>query len=292
MNRPALRFFLLFALLPVALVAREDRELRWKPVPGAYGYAVQYRLLPEGSVEEMRVEDPRANLRLPSGRYAMRVAALNKFRKPSVWTDWTEVRLDAVSAVVDLARAQEQKPDAPVANEPGPPPEEPAAPGPPVESEPEQTVAAGIAPAMRLIPGVPQVARGQSLRGAAYWLVFAGLGGAGYSEWSQAERIALALRNDPVILSLLILPTSLEIGLLLREQRLTAEREYRAHQTNQAALGAAAFVLYLVHLVDAFYGGPPAPAETEPSVRLDIFPETTGTLARAPVVRVEFFFRF
>lgn len=282
---------LCWALAPLG--ARENREIRWKPVKGARGYVVQYRSIPDGDVEELRVDGTRAVLRLPAGRYLLRVAALNKFRKPSIWTPWTPVRLDAVSAVVDLARAQKE--DQEVVAEPEPPAAETEEPGSPadeaeagavVPGEPDGAGAAGETGFFsRLVPGLPQVARGQPLRGATYWLLFASLAGAGFSEFAAADRIAADLANDPTFLAVVILPNPLELGLYLRQERLAAEREFQGHQANQGRIGAAAALLYLIHLADAFLLEGPGPEPTASqaagvSLDFDIKAEFPGARSR------------
>ena len=269
---------LVLLVTPAAtLFAREDRQIRWTPVKGAYGYVVQYRTGPDEEPQELRVTRSRANLRLPAGRYELRVAALNKFRKPSIWTPWTPVRLDHISAVVDLSRSQQAGEE--VKNqepEPEPEPKSDAESESPdgAESEagrsnPEGAMDANdgesvdVGPGedgqarrrpfgwFDLVPGVPQALRGQPVLGAGYGLLFAGMAGAGFGEWRAAETINARIANDPALLALAILPSPLELGLVLRDRRLADEAQFNRHRTNQQALGAAAALLYIVHLIDA-----------------------------------------
>lgn len=100
-DRPVLRL-LLCALVLAACFARgelaarpDDSQLNlsWKNVPGARGYIVQIRDVGGKKVLDRKTQASEIEFRLPPGDYTVRMAAVNKFNKPSAWSEWQDIRI-------------------------------------------------------------------------------------------------------------------------------------------------------------------------------------------------------
>ncbi|MEM7180993.1 MAG: hypothetical protein AAF518_08775 [Spirochaetota bacterium] len=72
--------------------ASADKYLRWKRIPGAHGYQVQIRNAKRRIVIDKKISQNKyPAYKLPGGRYTCRVAPLNVFKKPVVWSTWSSL---------------------------------------------------------------------------------------------------------------------------------------------------------------------------------------------------------
>lgn len=158
----------------------------------------------------------------------------------------------------------------------------------------------GALPLEILVPGLPQVLRGETSKGVAWMTAFAWLGAGGIAEWAAAERIVVSKESDPLFLSfndpLVYLlfgretfggtDTGTLLGGLVYLRGSERTRAYDTHQQNQRALGGLAALLYVGHLVDALFFAP-APGEAKkmaaaPALNFYVQPELieSGTAAQ------------
>lgn len=82
---PIIIFIFLFA---IGLVAKTDEFIEWKTIKGAYGYVIEIRNADKKVILEKKVKENLFPIELPKGKYDLRVAPLNVFKKPAVWSHW------------------------------------------------------------------------------------------------------------------------------------------------------------------------------------------------------------
>jgi hypothetical protein len=90
----------------------EDRglQIQWTPVPGARAYLFEVRDGKKAAILKRTVPAPRILLRLPEGAYEMRSRAVDRFRRPTPWTEWTPLRIRyAVPPEIDSVSPQNFK---------------------------------------------------------------------------------------------------------------------------------------------------------------------------------------
>lgn len=113
---------------------------------------------------------------------------------------------------------------------------------------------------LALIPGYPQIQRGQTPKGYAIMGAMGGFGLVGLVEFMNAEAVDAQAQSDFAFK-------------FFNDQTLV--KQFEAHQANQLYMGVAAGLLYLYHFFDYFtYGGPgggPPKGDAGPAVSYDLF---------------------
>lgn len=265
---------LLFALpAPAALFAQPDAQapdsqaiqgegraqiIEWRPVGGASGYLVQIRNDEATLVRETELAQPRFETRLPPGEYSLRVAALNVFGRPSSFTDWYKFRVLSIEEERRLAEGESASQDA---DEDDAGASDAGQRGISVRSkEPPPPLVDWSWPAF--VPGYAQWRRDQVWRSAAWWTLFAGVAGYGWSEMQAGNDLA-----DQAGAQLPLFPLLAQSGqsgglLLLLTERSNLRAQYDRAQNNQRLAGVAFLALYALQVYDAVYLSPQAAARS------------------------------
>ncbi len=87
-------WFIYFVLiLPLTAQQVVEETIDWDVVDGAKGYRIEVQKAEGETVFEKEVAENKISLSLPEGRYRLRVAAINKFRRTSSWSEWEDLEL-------------------------------------------------------------------------------------------------------------------------------------------------------------------------------------------------------
>ena len=198
--------------------------IEWLNVPGAKGYLIQFKDKSTGVEKEEKLTQNNIELKLPTGYYEYRIASVNKFGKPSIWTQWEEfyVEKDKPKPGKKNAKQLEVK-----------------------EAEVSKTE---IKKWKWFVPGLTQYQSNQKLYASLWILWFTGLAVYGNSERLAGNNLANDPLNDPKNLSVLALGTPVLLDLYLWDKRSQAKSQYDEHQSNQAAVGVVAILSYALQV--------------------------------------------
>ncbi len=243
-------------LLPqTSLHAREEFQevqlrLAWENVEGNQGYVVEIKEDGAGDIKQHKVKTNNIVFQLKPGHYQIRVAALNKFGKPALWTEWNPIHVTGRQKVQEFKAEKEA----------------------PARSKSKYTF---FRPTY-LVPGLPRLRRSLKDPVGYVWPVV--LTGLGYYTWQEIEagnRLAEDKLNDPLFLSALLNKQPLTLIPLFQDRRDSRQVLYDKHVKNQTIAGGLFVLLYLAHYAESVYlsGHPPAaPKAGETSLQLDLSP--------------------
>lgn len=198
--------------------------IEWLNVPGAKGYLIQFKDKSTGVEKEEKLTQNNIELKLPTGYYEYRIASVNKFGKPSIWTQWEEfyVEKDKPKPGKKDAKQLEVK-----------------------EAEVSKTE---IKKWKWFVPGLTQYQSNQKLYASLWILWFTGLAVYGNSERLAGNNLANDPLNDPKNLSVIALGSPVLLDLYLWDKRSQAKSQYDEHQSNQAAVGVVAILSYALQV--------------------------------------------
>jgi len=113
-----MRFLLLIVLFVSPVLADGVRtSISWNKVTGNNGYIVEVTNEKGETIFRKTLENEKIEFSLNPGIYSFRIATLNKFKKPSLWSSWRSFSLDASGKKQDVAvpasvqKNQEKVPD-------------------------------------------------------------------------------------------------------------------------------------------------------------------------------------
>ncbi|MCP5497885.1 MAG: hypothetical protein H7A23_25300 [Leptospiraceae bacterium] len=188
-------------------------SLEWDTIQGSHGYRIEIQDASGKIVREEKVNGNQTDIKLPVGKYKYRISALNKFEKPSNWSEW-----ETFSNLQETTLAQKDY-------------------------------------GWKLyVPGYPQIKNHQIVKGNLIIAWFLLLAVADYKEWRAGNQLASNPLNDPNYLTALALAGSPELSIYLRENRAQDKREYNSHQQNQSYIAAIALLSYSYYIWDAKKG--------------------------------------
>lgn len=95
-------FFILLVggFLATPLVSQEQEKtirMEWKPVEGALGYQVQIQNLDGDTILDQRTPTSNIKIKIKSGKYKRRIAAINKLNKVGEWSKWSRFKISEVA---------------------------------------------------------------------------------------------------------------------------------------------------------------------------------------------------
>jgi len=268
--RAWIKFGVLSAVLALSAAALSAEEaqaivIEWRAVRGSYGYVVEYRNERTGRVASQRVRESRVRLNLRPGHYSIRVAGLNKFRRPGPFSDWHPLLVTAAPepAPVRLTRIvygekKERPPkkaaprkQAKGALKKSPPQKRPlqARKG----RAPQRTPSAErtLLRWPNFIPGLPQLQEGETFRGTALLVLFGGLFVYGLQESQAADSLARDPQSSNTVpLVLLLRNVPLQQGILLLPEYFNQQADYDQRRDNATGAAAAALLVYILHWLD------------------------------------------
>ncbi len=229
--------------------------LSWRPVRGAFGYVMEVRDY-AGAVKTLRVSRSQVELKLRPGDYSIRLAGLNKFRKPGAWSDWRTFQISAIPAgrKSEPARLNLDALDPKVA---------PSSSKAAEKAEATKTEAAKtekpadggrlFEPAW-LVPGLSQWMAGERIRGATIGLLFLGSAALGFERLQSARDMAADPTRQPALwmagLSTVRWDDVPVSGFVLREQLHAGQAQVRDRELQAQRAGGAAVLFYALHLAD------------------------------------------
>ncbi|MBK9500335.1 MAG: fibronectin type III domain-containing protein [Leptospiraceae bacterium] len=220
---------LIIICLSQSISGEEKKEfsyyIEWKNIAGAKGYLIQVKDKATGTEKEEKLDQSNIELKIVAGKYEYRIASINKFGKPSVWTNWEEFYVEKDKPKPKDSKQAEVKP-----------------------VEDNQTKPVEIKKWKWFIPGLTQFQTGERISGSLWILWFTALAAYGNSERVAGNQVASNRMNDPMFLSTLALGTPVSVDLYLREKRNEAKAEYEKHQSNQKAAGVVAILSYALQV--------------------------------------------
>lgn len=222
---------LIFISLSLSIYAEErtifSYYIEWQNVSGAKGYIIQIKDKASNTEREEKLTQNNIELKVPAGYYEYRIASINKFGKPSTWTNWEEF-------YVEKDKPRPNSKDAKKV----------------VEEKKLEEPKKEIKKWKWFVPSLTQFESKQKLTGSLWLLWFTGLAIYANSERVAGNQIASDKMNDPVFLSAISLGFSTPVltDLYLREKRNEAKAEYEKHQSNQAAAGVVAILSYALQV--------------------------------------------
>ncbi len=112
MKSIVLKISVLFCLFISYSAYSEERKytyyIEWNEVKGNNGYKVEVRKIsnPEILVAEEKTVTSSLEFLIPAGEYEFRISALNRFGKPSSWSQWSsfQVEQDRPKSVVEAEK--------------------------------------------------------------------------------------------------------------------------------------------------------------------------------------------
>ncbi|MBW0432368.1 fibronectin type III domain-containing protein [Leptospira yasudae] len=189
--------------------------IEWNEVKGNNGYKVEIRKPsdPNTLVAEEKVVTNSLEFLIPAGEYEFRISALNRFGKPSSWSQWSAflVEHDRPKSVYEAEKKQ---------------------------------AAVGVASWKVWVPGLLPLERKEYTKASLIFLWFGALAVAGNAERTAGNSLAQSSTNDPGFLTLAALTTPLPVTFYLLQQRDEDKKEYKTHQNNQVGIGALALLTY------------------------------------------------
>lgn len=236
--------------------------LRWSPVRGSHGYIVEYRHRLTGVVEKKRIKANEVELQLKSGSYAIRVAGLNKFGKPGLWSEWRTIDIEIrAPETTETVEGEKKKPEAIIVQlEKAEVEAQPEKKEEKKEQKKEEVPTAFSFPNLNpLMPGLTQLRRGDRIRGGIFMGLFAG--GLYTANRYNREADALAANKvyDPILLSGLLVNQPSEInpaGIALWLNRYAASRDYDEFINRRQTMIRALALVYVLHWVDLIFFSP------------------------------------
>lgn len=209
----------LFFICISTSVYSEDKKylyyIEWNEVKGNNGYKIEIRKksIEDTLVMEEKVAVNSLEFKIPSGEYEFRISALNRFGKPSSWSQWSafHVEQDRPKSVVEAEKKQ---------------------------------ALTGSSPWKVWIPGLLPLERKEYGRASLIFLWFGALAVAGNAERSAGNSLSQSSTNDPAFITLVALYSSLPVSYYFIHQREGDKKEYNRHQNNQVSIGVLALLSY------------------------------------------------
>ncbi len=220
-------FFCIF-LTPLVSGGLQKIKIEWKSVKGNHGYKIQILdASTKDTREEMNSEES-ISLEVPPGDYSIRVSALNKFKKPSNWSDWKKITIQDSEGVQKIS----MNPDVP--------------------AEETKIVKPEAHPWKKWIPGLYTYSTNPS-KLYVYAGLFSGLAYYVYWNKKQGDLLAEKNSNQELFLSTAAIISPNQLGPFSYWQRNLDREEYDTFQSRQRMGGYAILGLYAISLVDSFY---------------------------------------
>jgi hypothetical protein len=278
----------LLTLAPLAVTAQTNDETRrqsieWRAVAGGRGYRIQIRNAGGETLKDEDVNESRVTLELTPGTYQIRIAALNVFGQPGRFSQWYDFR---VRTRAEEAAAAQNPPTT-------------GAGGLVVRSADAVDSSAAEWRPRVFLPGVMQIERGQTWRGAAWIASLLTVSGYGYSQKLAGDGFANDASGQLPLAFVSAINGQPLLSVWLLQERSQLRANYDAAQNRQRAAGGLFALLYALQVFDAVYLSPPGSDRTvilESSFTADSRAGGSGALlgGRADLrgeVRIQFSFQ-
>ncbi|EMJ96371.1 fibronectin type III domain-containing protein [Leptospira alstonii] len=219
MRSAVIKFTILLCLFISYSAYSEDRKytyyIEWNEVKGSHGYKVEVRKVsePETLVAEEKTVTSSLEFLIPAGEYEFRISALNRFGKPSSWSQWS-------SFLVEQDRPKSM-----------------------VEAEKKRAVD-GVSTWKVWVPGLLPIERKEYTKASLIFLWFGALAVAGNAERVAGNSLSQSAGNDPSFLTLVALTTPAPVSIYFLQKREDDKKEYDRHQSNQTSIGVLALLSY------------------------------------------------
>ncbi|MBM9579649.1 fibronectin type III domain-containing protein [Leptospira sp. 201903070] len=200
-------------------VYSEDRNytyyIEWNEVKGNNGYKIEIRKkgLEDTIVKEEKVSTNSLEFKILAGEYEFRISALNRFGKPSSWSQWS-------AFLVEQDRPKSM-----------------------VEAEKKQTFS-GSSSWRIWVPGLVPLEKKEYGKASLILFWFGALAVAGNAERNAGNSLSQSSTNDPTFITLVALYSSVPVSYYFIHQREEDKKEYNRHQSNQVGIGVLALLSY------------------------------------------------
>jgi hypothetical protein len=219
----------LFLILNFSIYANDTPtiKLEWKAVKNSNGYLLQIKNDITEEVKEQSSENHSIEFTLPPGKYSIRVSGLNKFKKPSNWSDWKKTEIIESDSIQNVNLSNES-------------PKE------------EVKISPNVQKWKWFVPGLTRWQNDQKISASLYWSCFALLSGMFVSEKNNGNHISDSARKQ----DLYVYPMSIIIPtygqLYLYNERNNLHHQYEIKQDNQRTIGFVAIILYGISIYDSY----------------------------------------
>ncbi|AOP35059.1 hypothetical protein A0128_15135 [Leptospira tipperaryensis] len=210
---------ILFCIFISNSVYSEDKNytyyIEWNEVKGNNGYKIEIRKkgLEDTIAKEEKVSTNSLEFKIPAGEYEFRISALNRFGKPSSWSQWSAflVEQDRPKSVVEAEK---------------------------------KLALAAASPWKVWVPGLLPLEKKEYGRASLIIFWFGALAVAGNAERNAGNSLSQSATNDSAFLTLVTLYSPLPVSLYFIHQREEDKKEYNRHQNNQVSIGVLALLSY------------------------------------------------
>ncbi|MCB1179271.1 MAG: fibronectin type III domain-containing protein [Leptospiraceae bacterium] len=202
-------------------------KLEWSPIKGNKGYKLEVKK-EDGSISSENIKTNFIELNLLPGKYDVRVSALNKFRKPSNWSDWKIITVKDIEEKQNISMNKE-------------------------EPKEEEIKIISIPLWKKFIPGFVTFEYGKKWKIITYSILFVGGSYYTYKNKKEGDYLSGKLENDEGFLWAGSYYSPTQLGPLLYFNRNSDRDLYDSYQMNQRFGGYFLAGLYLFSLIDSFY---------------------------------------
>jgi hypothetical protein len=220
--------FVSFTVSPIVSGGLQKIRIDWKSVKGNLGYKIQILDATSQSIREEIISEESISLEIPPGNYSIRVSALNKFKKPSNWSDWKKITIQDSLGVQKIS----MNPDA--------------------QSEEPTVVVPETQTWKKWVPGLYTNST-NSPKMYLYAGVFSSMFYYVYWNKKQGDFLAEKLSNQESFLTVSAWISPNQLAPYSYWQRNQDREEYDGFQSRQRMGGYAILGLYTLSLVDSFY---------------------------------------
>jgi hypothetical protein len=235
----------LFCFLTDTIYAKQfTYYIEWSEVKGSNGFIVEIQdETTKKIIDAHKVKNNYIEFQIQGGSYQFRIASVNKFGKPTAFSEWNKFTVDKDKTREDVLQKKEE----------------------PAKEETQKTDLYYS----KWVPGLPQYNRGDTKTAYSYWFLFSGLAIAGFYEYRQGNILSDKFFNDPLNINLVSYNKPI-VGLFLWQKRDQDKRSHTNHQRNQTIIGGIALLSYTLHLTDVFYLNPTVKEDNQSSLYYEI----------------------
>jgi hypothetical protein len=227
--------FILYCFLCLVLsgnyLLAKDRDLKlgWKSVAGNNGYQLEVKGENNYS-RAFKFDFNEALISLPPGKYTVRVAVLNKFKKPAKFSEWKNIEIDDSSRVQEFDLAAQEK-----------------------EIKRKETkIESENIPLWKIfIPGLVQWKTTPN-KSILFWISIGGVLTYNYQEKTRGDTLADRFRNQQNYILGTFFISPRVMGPYALYQRSEDRRMYDIHQERQRRGGMLLGAVYALSILDAY----------------------------------------
>jgi len=247
-----LKIFILFILFSLTANALELRtfKLKWNKVEGTNGYQIEYKKIKDKTSRKIKTPSNHIILKLPAGKYKLKIAGLNKFGRPGPFSNWKKFTIKNVVKNNQKFTHMEKKDEVINLDQ--------------QKKEVKKLTKIFSQKSKRqfsfewqmFFPGWTHYRRNQAWKSYAYWATFSSLVGFGIYHTIAANTLANNQKNNGDFLIVSLGTSSLAEVLLAQKQLNTRKTNYKEHINWQYNIGYISVAVYALYWLDLFFFTP------------------------------------